>query len=103
MRLPTWCVCLGVTAAFMISIDLPENAVNFFSPRGDGAGQYCFASVRTTVLQSAICRCAALMMKQPVYTAVLDLRSRKFSTLDMLLDHVRKPSGVLSVGEIDEP
>ena len=43
------------------------------------------------------------MMKQPVYTAVLDLRSRKFSTLDMLLDHVRTLSGVLSVGEIDEP
>ncbi|MBP0972235.1 MAG: MgtC/SapB family protein [Oscillospiraceae bacterium] len=40
---------------------------------------------------------------QPVYIAMIDLRSRKFSTLDMLLDHARKLDGVLSIGEIEEP
>ena len=39
---------------------------------------------------------------QPVYTAMIDLRSRKFSTLDMLLEYARTLDGVLSVGEGEE-
>lgn len=40
--------------------------------------------------------------EQPVYTAVIDLRSRKFSTLDMLLEHAQELDGVLSIGENEE-
>ena len=36
------------------------------------------------------------------YTAVIDLRSRKFSTLDRLLDYARTLDGVLAVGEIED-
>ena len=39
---------------------------------------------------------------QPVYTAMIDLRSRKFSTLGMLIDHARQLDGVLFIGEQDE-
>ena len=40
--------------------------------------------------------------EQPVYTAMIDLRSRKFSTLDMLLEHAHTLNGVLFVGENPE-
>ena len=40
--------------------------------------------------------------EQPVYTAVIDLRSRKFSTLDILIEHARTLDGVLFVGEAEE-
>ena len=39
--------------------------------------------------------------EQPVYTAMIDLRSRKFSTLDMLIAHARTLDGVLFVGEAE--
>ncbi len=40
--------------------------------------------------------------EQPVYTAMIDLRSRKFSTPDMLLDYAHALDGVLSIGETDD-
>lgn len=40
--------------------------------------------------------------EQPIYTALVNLRSRKFSTLDVLTDYVKTLDGVLSFGEEEE-
>lgn len=40
--------------------------------------------------------------EQSVFTAIIDLRSRKFSTMDMLIDYAGKLDGVLFIGETEE-
>ncbi len=40
--------------------------------------------------------------KKPVYKAVISLRSRKFSTIDVLLEHAKKSKGVISVEAVEE-
>ena len=39
--------------------------------------------------------------EKPVYTAVISMLSRKFSTSDTLLDHARKADGIISADLIE--
>jgi putative Mg2+ transporter-C (MgtC) family protein len=39
---------------------------------------------------------------QPVYTAVIDLRSRQITTIDKLLEYANTLTGIISIGEVEE-
>lgn len=39
--------------------------------------------------------------EQPVYTAIISLRSRKFTTSDILLEHAKKSAGIISAQMIE--